>query len=198
MKKLVLGLALVASTSVFATGVKGGKIGVNFQYSGTMPSLGAWWHIVDMVAINPYVGYGFSSEKTTYTGGLLAGCGTATCTNTDKSNNLVLGIDVPIYLAQFNALNFFVAPGFSYTSSGGSNVYENTTAGTSSTVEKGSSPKLNFGLYAGLQIPILEQLHVFGKAGFDFGITSNSNNSTYSKTEFTTTRYSIGAIFYFN
>lgn len=198
MKKIIIASALMlaATTSSFGA-VKGGKVGVNFQYSGTLPSLGVWWHLTDMIAINPYVGYDFSSTKDVYTGTTLT-CGAATCTQTDKSNTLTLGIDIPLYVAQFNALNLFIAPGFGYKSASGSTVTENSTASTSLTVDKGSTSTLAFGLAAGLQIAVLDQLHVFGKAGFDLNIASNSASSNYSRTQFTTGRASIGAIFYFN
>ncbi len=198
MKKLFIAAALMlaATTSSFAA-VKGGKVGVNFQYNASLPSVGVWWHLTEMIAINPYVGYDFSSTKDVYTGGTLT-CGAATCTQTDKSNTLTLGIDVPLYLAQFNAVNLFIAPGFGYKSASGSTVTENSTAGTSLTVDKGSTSTISFGLAAGLQIAVLEQLHVFGKAGFDLNISSNSASSNYSKTQFTTGRAAVGAIFYFN
>ncbi len=125
MKKIIIASALMlaATTSSFGA-VKGGKVGVNFQYSSNLPSLGVWWHLTDMIAINPYLGYDFSSTKDITTGTTL-GCNAATCTQTDKSNTLTLGIDIPLYIAQFNALNLFIAPGFGYKSAGSSRVTEN-------------------------------------------------------------------------
>jgi len=205
MKKTVLALALVATTGAFAN-VKGGKIGMNFQYGSNISSLGVWWHVIDMLAINPYIGYSSSTTKyTNITGGNGIGCGaTAHCTRTDSSSTLVFGIDIPIYLVKFSAVDLFVAPAFSYSSKSTSDKYENANNGQSIET-KGTNPTYNFGLYLGLQIPILDQLHVFGKGGFEYSITPYENPGTGSTngnpdktTTFSTTRYSVGAIFYFN
>ncbi len=202
MKKILITslLALAATTSSFGA-VKGGKVGVNFQYGSNINSLGAWWHLADIIALNPYVGYSSSSTKDLYTGtaGLGIGCGTGNvCYQTAKSNGFVVGVDVPIYLAKFNALDLFVAPGVGYNSSSSETLNENTTNGQSATVNNGTSTTWNLGLAAGLQIPLLEQLHVFGKAGFDYSRQTKDTYSNYKSTAFTTTRYSVGAIFYFN
>ena len=203
MKKTVFALALIASTSAFAD-VKGGKVGMHFQYGSNISSIGVWWHIVDMIAINPYVGYNSASDKYTNITNATYGCSTTNqCTRTNSVSTLAFGIDVPIYLAKLNAVNLFVAPGFSYSSKTSSDKYEPATG--ASTETKGTTPTISFGLALGLQIPILEQLHVFGKAGVDYSITSYDNSGVASasgnadkSTSLTTTRYSVGALFYFN
>lgn len=185
---------------------------MQFQYGSNISSIGVWWHVIDMVAVNPYVGYGSQSTKYTQVtntgtaGAVGAACTTTNvCTRTDGGSSLVFGIDVPIYLVKLNAVDLFVSPSFSYTSASTSDKYENANTGASFET-KGTTPTYNIGLHLGLQIPILEQLHVFGKGGFDYSITpyenagtvSASNSNKDKTTSFTTTRYSIGAIFYFN
>lgn len=205
MKKIILALALVATSSAFAS-VKGGKIGVNFQYSSKLPSIGAWWHIIDLIAVNPYIGFDSSNDKTLYTTGPAAiGCAgiTTNCTKNVSSNTWTFGLDIPIYVAKFTALDLFVAPGIQYGSTSGSTKTENATNGQSLEVTTGATATWTFGLAAGLQIAILEQLHVFGKAGFEYSIKSYptvTGTADYlDKTNsFTTARAAVGAIFYFN
>jgi hypothetical protein len=178
MKKLFLGLAFIASTSVFAS-VKGGKLGVNFSYAASTPSFGAWWHITDMIAITPSVGY--TNKTTTYSASETA------------SSDLVFGIGVPIYLAKFNILDMYVSPAFSYTTS---STKTTTAAGSAS----GTSSALGFSASLGLQVALNDQIHFFGELGF--GYSKNDPGSTTATTGPTTTigttRTAVGAIFYFN
>ncbi len=171
MKKIFLGLAFIASTSVFAS-VKGGKIGVNFSYAGTAKSFGAWWHITDMIAITPSVGY--TTE-------------TVTTTGDTTTSNLIFGLGVPIYLAKFNILDMYVAPSASYTST-----TTKTTAGSAT----GSS--LNFAASLGLQAALLDQVHIFGELGFGYTSEDKGGTTTNKTTTLGTTRTAVGVIFYFN
>ncbi|MBX3722457.1 MAG: outer membrane beta-barrel protein [Turneriella sp.] len=186
MKKLFLGLAFVASTSVFAS-VKDGKIGVDFSFAGstgvtagttTVPTIGAWWHVIDMVAIRAGVGY--QSVNTTNSS-----------TTSDKTDSgFVFSIGVPIYLAKMNALDLYVSPAFSYAS-----LSTKTTTTTPATSTSGTSSGLGISLSLGLQVALNDQLHFFGEAGFGYSTYTNDPSKT---TTIGTARGAVGAIFYFN
>lgn len=188
MKKLFLGLAFIASTSVFAS-VKGGKIGVDFAMastltnlttpsiqngSGNTQSLGVLWHITDMFAIRPSVAYSSTTTKVENS-----------VTNTSSSvttNTFGVGLAVPIYLAKMNLLDLYVSPGFSYGSNGSN--YTN----------------LSFLASLGLQVAVNDQLQFFGELGIAY--TSNTDKATTNVTTTTSTfgtaRAAVGVIFYFN
>lgn len=210
MKKTLLALAFIASTSTFAN-AKGGKVGANFQYSSKLSSIGVWWHITDLVAINPFVGYDSSTDKktqATLAGNTTLACTAAStnCTSNATTGTWTVGMDIPIYIAKFNALDLFVAPGVAYGNSGTTTKYENPVNGQTFTADAGSTATWTFALTAGLQIALLEQLHVFGKAGFEYSIKSYPSNPVAATntdyldktTNFATARAAIGAIFYFN
>lgn len=178
MKKLFLGLAFIASTSVFASGVKGGKFGIDFSYvsnlttpspivSSGAPSIGVWWHVIDMIALRPSVGFSSTSA------------GGATTTN------LEFGIGVPIYLAKFNALDLYVSPAFSYLS-------RSSSVGGVSVTSSGWGVSGSLGL----QVGVHDQVHLFGEVGF--GYAADLAASGTGSTTFSTTRTAVGAIFYFN
>lgn len=220
MKKLVLGLALVASTSVFAD-VKAGKFGMGFAFSGnygllntnqqaplgtTMPSINALYHITDMIAVAANVGFYTTSYKDK------SGLDSAGANGTLREYSRTawgVGIEVPFYLMKFNLLNFYVAPGAGFTPTKTTTTTTNFVAGTSATA--GSSPSIATNTYlsiyaaVGLQVAINDQLHAFGRTtiGYASGTYNTTNNSNTaspdsSDTYFGLQSWSVGALFYFN
>jgi len=215
MKKILITslLAFAATTSSFAT-VKAGKFGMDFMYAGAigqwqtkgatnpgvpdfagMPGVGFRYHITDMIAVAPSLGFYTAS-------------GTDNAANGDKSEYTAtgwgLGLEVPIYLLKLNALDFYVAPGVGYNSISTSR--KNTFANGNPTTESGTSGGyLSLFAAVGLQIPINDQLHVFGKTtiGYATGTTNPDTKANPSQpddksTYFGLQSWAVGAIFYFN
>ena len=214
MKKILLAslLALAATTSSFGA-VKDGKFGIDFSFAGSlglwtganngqasaptfngMPAVGLRYHITDMIAVAPSLGFYTAS-------------GTDNNINGSKRETSLtawgLGLEVPIYLLKLNALDFYVAPGMGYASS--SSTEKNTTA--AGVVTEGTKTGNHLSLFAaiGLQIPINDQLHAFGKTtiGYASATTNPSNSFTNNdvddkSTYFGLQSWAVGAIFYFN
>lgn len=173
MKKiLALTAAMAISSAAFGTNVKASKFGVDFSYANQLPTLGVMWHVTDMIALRPSLG--FSS--------------TTTDPNTGSTTVLNFGIAVPIYLANFNALDLYVAPGFTYKST-------NTKPATGS-----STTASDIGVTAalGLQVKVTDQLHLFGEMGLGYTGTNNGGSPAAKTTVIATGTTSIGATFYFN
>lgn len=213
MKKIIIATALMlaATTSSFAN-VKAGKFGMDFSYAGSLglwttgisgspsltsngtPTVGFRYHVTDMIAIAPSVGFATASG----TDNNFSGAKTERSTTTWG-----VGLEVPLYLAKFTAMDFYVAPGVGFTPT--STTTKNTTA--AGVVTEGKSTGSFLSLYAaiGLQIPINDQLHVFGKTtiGYASGTTNPDTNSNPADVDDKTSYFglqswAVGAIFYFN
>lgn len=216
MKKiLTLSLVTAFSINAISASVKAGKIGVDFSYAGTMglyktngtnamsvgtPTIGVLWHITDMIALAPQVGF-LSTGSEDKSGVNAAGTGNIVEKSTTAWG---AGLEVPIYLTKFNALNFYLAPGFGYTPTSTTTKTTSYTAGTVGTTTETKSKGDYFSGYlaVGLQIPVNDQLHVFGKTtiGYASGTTNGGGVSEKDSTEsfFGIQRWAVGAIFYFN
>jgi hypothetical protein len=216
MKKIAFVLALMASSSAFAA-VKGGKFGMDFGFGETlglwtlgsngtaqtpsfngMPTVGFRYHIIDMVAVN-------------VSGGFATGSGTNNNVSGAKTENSFtawgIGLEVPIYLLKLNLMDFYVAPGFGFTPM---SIKSKTTnaAGTVTNETTDSRSYMSFYAAVGLQIPINDQLHAFGKTtiGYATGTTNPNTNANATNagdtddkhTYFGLQSWSVGAIFYFN
>jgi hypothetical protein len=107
-------------------------------------------------------------------------------------------------LLKLNVLDFYVAPGVGYNSI--STTRKNTFASGAASTESGTSGgHLSVFAAVGLQIPINDQLHVFGKTtiGYASGTTNpntkaNPSQADDKSTYFGIQSWTVGAIFYFN
>ncbi len=219
MKKTILALALIASTSAFAD-VKAGKFGMGFSYAGSwaaftttkntgsssgisqgMPTANAQYHITDMIAVAANVGFfttnyrdkssldaqGFNGQIKEY-----------------SATAWSAGLEIPLYLAKFNLLNFYVAPGFSYTPYKVTTTTTNVSA-TGVQTTPANSPSTSTSNYLsiygviGLQVAINDQLHAFGRTtiGYASG-TYNSGLQESTDSYFGLQSWAVGALFYFN
>lgn len=215
MKKILVITSLLVTGAISAN-VKAGKIGVDFSYAGSVglyktngtnvmnvgtPTVGVLWHLTDMIALAPQVGF-YTANQEDKSGINAAGNGNIV----DKTTTAWgLGLEVPLYLTKFNALNFYVAPGVGYTpTSTKTKTSTYTGGGTTVTTTETEAKGSYLSLYAaiGLQIPINDQLHVFGKTtiGYASGTTNGGGASEKDSTEsfFGLQRWAVGAIFYFN
>ena len=217
MKKTVLALALVATTGAFAN-VKGGKFGMDFSFAGSlglwttgtngnaglptfngMPTVGFRYHITDMIAVAPSVGF-VMANGTNNTNNTAA----AAVKSTEESLTAWgIGLEIPLYLLKLNALDFYVAPGVGYTPV--STTTKTTTVGGVTTEGKETAAYFSVFAAIGLQIPINEQLHAFGKTtiGYATGTTNPDTNANPAdvddkSTYFGLQSFAVGAIFYFN
>jgi hypothetical protein len=214
MKKVLITslLTLAATTSSFGA-VKAGKFGMDFSFAGSlglwtganngnasapafngMPAVGFRYHLTDMIALAPAVGFYTAS-------------GTNNNINGSKTETSLtawgLGLEIPIYLVKFSAMDFYVAPGVGYASS--STTEKNTS--TAGVVTEGKATGNHLSLFAaiGLQIPINDQLHAFAKTtiGYVSATTNPSNSATNNNVDdkssyFGLQSWAVGAIFYFN
>lgn len=217
MKKILITslLALAATTSSFAS-VKGGKFGMDFAFNGSLgawtvgnggnsntvttpntagtPTVGFWYHITDMIAVAPHVGFYTASYTNNPANSL-------TDNKTEKTTTgWALGLEVPIYLLKLNQLDFFVAPGIGYTPV--STTTKVTTPAGVTTEGKGTGSYLSIYAAVGLQVPVNDQLHFFGKTtiGYASGTekAADTDNNEDKATYFGLQRWAVGAIFYFN
>lgn len=220
MNKIILALTLIASGGIFAD-ITGGKFGMGFSFTNnqalgvfntnrlgpigaTAPTVNLQYHITDMFAVAANVGFYTTSFKdksgldTTGANGQL---------REYQTTGWAIGLEIPIFLAKFNLLNFYIAPGFSYTPTKSTL----TTTGLGTTTTPTSSPLTSTNSFLsvfavmGLQIAINDQLHAFGRTTIGYAAgTYNSTNGTNTAPPDSTDSYfgfqswSIGALFYFN
>lgn len=176
MKKLMMILlAMAVSTAAFASNVKGGKFGVDYYYSGGQSSWGAWYHVTDMIAIAPQ--FGFERENNVIGD-----------TVDENTTTWSAGLLVPIYLANFNKLDMFVAPGVVYASQTFKDKIDDTN--------DRKDNYLNLTVALGMQIAVTEQLHIFGMTGINY--STHTDDAKRDDSSFGLGRTSVGAIFYFN
>ncbi|MCX7632561.1 MAG: outer membrane beta-barrel protein [Turneriella sp.] len=169
-----------AAKSTTNTATSTSRLGIDFSYSESLPHIGVWWHISQQVALRPTLGFrSTTSSSTTNTG-------FSTVTTETSATIFEFGLSLPVYLTKFKAMDLFVAPAFSFR-----NTSTKTSGGGISQSESKSG--FAFGLSLGLQIPLHEQLHVFGESGFGY-----SKDDSKKETNLGLIRTSVGAIFYFN
>lgn len=152
-----------------------GKFGIDYSYSGSLSHWGVWYHIADRVALAPRFGFSIGEGK----------------------SDFQLGILVPFYLATFKRLDLFMAPFVGF----GNKSQEVKTpdpvgGGTITSTVKSSGFELSVNL--GTQLPIAEELHIFGMAGLGLNSSSTKNGAEKSTTTISTSRTALGVIFYFN
>lgn len=213
--KVLLALALVFSTGSIFAAVRAGKFGASFAFNGAigggntgaglwnasgaavpsfsaMPTLGLIWHVADRVAIAPQVGYFSASFKNNNTAGIKEKETTFT--------GLALALELPIYLINVDALDFYIAPGVGYTPVT-TTTKTTTTAGSVSEVN-GKDSYMSYYAAFGLQLALHENLHIFFKTTFGYlKGTSNSGATGASDDSLNYVgmqRWAVGAIAYFN
>jgi len=220
MKKILITslLAFAATTSSFAN-VKAGKFGMDFSFAGSlglwtlgsngdasaptfngMPTVGLRYHITDMIAVAPSIGFYTTSGTNNRN---VTAPATATKTTETSVTAWGIGLEIPIYLAKFNVLDFYVAPGVGFTPT--STTTKNTQVDGTTTESNSTGSYLSIFAAVGLQIPINDQLHAFGKTtlGYASGTTNPDTKANPSEpddksTYFGLQSWAVGAIFYFN
>lgn len=95
MKKVLFVLALVAVASV-ATAQSAGKYGFNVAYGGGGSNIAVTYHLSDMLALRPGLGYTSNDNGTTV------------------STRFTVGSDVLYYLSNADGMGMYVGGGFSY------------------------------------------------------------------------------------
>jgi len=220
MKKILITslFALAATTSSFGA-VKAGKFGMDFSFADSLglwtlgtngsasaptfngtPTVGLRYHITDMIAVAPSVGFYTASGTDNQN---VTAPPTAIKTTETSVTAWGIGLEIPIYLAKFNVLDFYVAPGVGFTPT--STTTKNTQVDGTTTESKRTGSYLSIFAAIGLQIPINDQLHAFGKTtlGYASGTTNPDTNANPSEpddksTYFGLQSWAVGAIFYFN
>lgn len=218
MKKLIIVLTLIAATNVFAT-VKGGKFGMGFSYTNnqslgvfntntrsaigaSMPTVNAVFHITDMIGVAANIGFYTTNYKDKSSISPTTGYGTW---NEYSTTAWAIGLEIPLYLAKFTLLHFYVAPGFSIAP-GKTTTTTTVITAAGSTTGTATSTTSYLAIYGviGLQIPINDQFHAFGRTtiGYASGTYGGSNaaGSYVDSTDsyFGLQSWSVGGLFYFN
>lgn len=220
MKKIPLIITLIATTSAFAE-VKAGKFGMGFSFSGNlgllqtnkntagvsvgMPTINALYHITDMLAVAASVGFYATTYKDK------TGLDSTSANGTLREYSMTawgMGLEVPFYLPKFKLLYLYLAPGIGYTPTMTTTTTTNYAAGiaTSAPASPSYATTNYLSVYAaiGLQIPINDQLHAFGRTtiGYATGTYNSSTAMTVlpdsTDTYFGLQSWAVGAIFYFN
>lgn len=219
MKKILIASAfmLAATTSSFGA-VKAGKFGMDFSFASPlglwtlgsggsasmpsfygMPAVGLRYHITDMIAIAPSVGF-YTASGTDNRNNTNPGATKSVETTTTAWG---IGLEIPIYLLKLNLMDFYVAPGVGFTPT--STTTKTTLVNGTTTEEKSTGSYLSLFAAVGLQIPINDQLHAFGKTtiGYASGTTNPDTKANPSEPDdkssyFGLQSWAVGAIFYFN
>ncbi|AFM14459.1 outer membrane beta-barrel protein [Turneriella parva] len=220
MKKIIFASALMlaATTSSFGA-VKAGKFGMDFSFAGSlgtwttrsmndgpgapnfggMPTVGLRYHLTDMIAIAPSVGF-YTATTTDNTNNTIA---TQTKTTEVSRTAWGFGLEIPLYLVKLNAMDLYIAPGVGFAPT--SATTKTTRVDGLTTEGKSTGSYISVFAALGLQVPINDQFHVFGKTtvGWASGTTNPDTNSNPAdvddkSTYFGLQSWAVGAIFYFN
>lgn len=219
MKKILIAslLTLGATTASFGS-VKAGKFGMDFSFANPlglwilgsdgsasipaftgMPAVGFRYHITDMVAIAPSVGF-YTASGTDNTNNTNPTQRKSTETTTTAWG---IGLEIPIYLLKLNLMDFYVAPGVGFTPT--STTTKITRVDGTTTESQSTGSYLSIFAAVGLQIPINDQLHAFGKTtiGYASGTTNPDTKANPAEPDDKSSylglqSWAVGAIFYFN
>lgn len=212
MRKLLLISILFINASLLAT-LKSGKFGAEFAYGGAVgtlaasdygslyintPGIGIWYHFSEGIAISLKLSGYFTENNRLYS---------SSSTNEARSNYQTIGggfgLEIPFYIVNFDPVLLFIGPGGgvnysrsvnTITNSNGSAGYEEHTYST------------YFSAYAvvGLQFPLHEKLHLFGRTtlGYTGGISKQDvyySNPSHTKNAYVGIQsWGLGIIFYLN
>ena len=169
MKKMLIAAAIAMAATTASFGAKSGQIGLDFGVSNitaisnanSAPTVGLWWNVSDKIALRPSIGFTNSDNGTT------------------SSTAISFGIAVPIYVANFNKLDLYIAPEFNWATDGGSPANSGMAVGAS----------------LGTQVSVAEQVSLFGEMGIGYykNLTSGAKDSQIG-----TARTAFGVILHFN
>ncbi|HRP70876.1 MAG TPA: hypothetical protein PLY93_15235 [Turneriella sp.] len=197
--------AFVALLSLYAGAlfahVEEGHLGAEFGYgiqdtSGSgpanirMPTVALWYHLTDWVALNVRGGLSIVSYDSDYN-------------NSEKYSTTVYGasIEMPFYIAKLNAVRLYLAPNVGYTFTKDESFSVSGITGSSQWKTDSLYKYVSFLTVVGLQVAILEQLHVVGRTTFGYvwqNVTYPTSNTYSHSSFFGFQSWSLGAIVYFN
>jgi hypothetical protein len=159
----------------------GNRIGITMGYPSTF---GVVWEVNDRLALRPELSFSVGTSE-----------GIAEGVSGTSSDTWAVGFGVSalIYLKQWDALQTYVAPRFTY--SRGTSTVESAFGGESDLTSEGFS--LN-GLF-GAQYALHRRFSVFGEVGVGFTGSETRLSRVDGKTESTSfgTRTGVGVIFFF-
>ena len=159
----------------------GNRIGITMGYPS---SFGVVWELNDRLALRPELSFSVGTSEGTAAG--------VTGTSSDTWT-VGFGVSALIYLKQWDALQTYVAPRFTY--SRGTSTVESAFGGDSDLKSEGFT--LN-GLF-GAQYALHRRFSVFGEVGVGFSDGETTLSGIDGKTETSTfgTRTGVGVIFFF-
>ncbi|HRP70877.1 MAG TPA: hypothetical protein PLY93_15240, partial [Turneriella sp.] len=202
-KRSILIALLCLHTGVLSATVRGGRFGVEFGYGDTVdirqafpqtvyvgtPGASLWYHFTDWIAITVRMGFRTNSANGSIQNldGVLAH---------DQGPGLFWGtsVEVPFYIAEFHSIHLYVAPGAGYTLQQ-SKYYLSSRQGEF----------FRYFATTGIQIPVIDQLHLVGRITFGYihgSITQNTQDNSESVDLYPSymglQSWSLGAIIYLN
>lgn len=211
--KLILLICVLCSTGLFAE-IKGGKFAVGFAYAGNigpvntnnkspvtmnMPTVNVLYHFTETIGLAASAGFYMTNYKDK------SGLNTSGYGTWDEYQTIAWGasVEVPFYLARWNALRFYLAPGGSYTPA--RTTQNRTDVSAAGATTRAGYPVSSTNHYVsgyaaiGLQLEITEQLHLLGRTtvGYAMGIYTGANQDS-SEMYIGLQSWSLGALFYFN
>lgn len=213
MKKIILLFFLVVCSHIIGAD-KTGKFGSEFSYGATIgtmqssnggppyvgvPGLSLWYHITDRFALALRTGFYMTSYETV---------NSPSTPYESRSKNSVssLGasIEFPVYIAKFSIVDLYLGPalGYSYSINSGKSTMASSPNNPIETKYL-SEFYSAFGVI-GLQVPMLDQLHIIGRTTFGYIYGDTSQDLLYQSNSYTKISYfgfqswSLGVIIYLN
>jgi hypothetical protein len=208
-------LTVVCLTNFLFADERAGKFGVEFSYTGTnginqttyfsttspvgMAGVGLWYHITNFVGLTTRI----SGSTSTYEYPSLI-----TASNETRERQVSYGVggavELALYLLKLKSLDLFVAPGFGYIKWWQTKTTSNSNGAAGASYFSDAGTFSAYGL-VGLQIPVLDQMHIVGRISIGYVGTKSTQDFIYAGPEHTTTAsffglqsWSLGVILYLN
>jgi hypothetical protein len=198
MKALLTVAIVLAVTGGAASAQERGQVGVAMGYPTAVSVI---WHATDRLAIQPRVSFARSSTESTIESNITFNgviVSSTSLTTRSQGWSVGSGMDVRFYIARWDAVSTYVAPGFSYSRGSSTSVMTSQNAFTGNQIETRKSSSDGHAVRGtfGVQYTPHERVAVFADVGLQYsrtdpGIVGNTTLKTLGNTS------AVGAIFYF-
>ncbi|HRP69903.1 MAG TPA: hypothetical protein PLY93_10265, partial [Turneriella sp.] len=205
------------TTALFADTHNAGRFGAEFSYGDTIgvlrrsnqrpayvsvPTLALWYHFTDSIAVNLRAGLYMTTFVREFSYGI---CEYSICELPPTKNELTsyaFSIEIPFYIAQLNAVRLYLAPSAGYNYMQTEMFYFSAASSVPEAQFKYLSEQYSVSATLGVQVALLEQLHILGRTTFGYiwtgqpptSFINTPNQQFYLGFQ----SWSLGAIVYFN
>lgn len=203
-KRIIIFLAVALFSAVYAKSNMAGRYGVHFSYGGNalagfetiesgnnaLSAVGGIYHIIDLVAVSPWLGFNNTSYSYENSPGSIE--------YNVSISQMYFGVDVPIYLYNFDKIKLAVVPGFHYINYKKETKATTLSSGDSTTTTDSDRNAIGFLAHAQLQYPMSRQLHLFARMGVNAYKYNDGDKTkdTSNGSRFTLGRTTLGITFY--